>query len=267
MVRPINRPLLFRASCIALIATAMCFGVRADIMDAVSNEFRLTREQVGWIAGAAFWGFTASMFAGGQLCDLIGMRLLLGAAFWTHIAGILVTVLAGGFWALYGGTLAIGVANGFVEAAANPLTATLYPEHKTERLNALHVWFPGGIVIGGLLSWAMTGLGWDWRWKMLGILGPVLLYGVLFVRQPFPLTERVQSQVPTRTMYREALRPGFLVLLFCTLLTAATELGPNQWIPSILTRTAGLPGDLPVGEGHGPGHADPRLRKIRVARR
>lgn len=235
---------LFRASCVALIATAMTFGVRADIMDALSVQFLLSKEQVGWIAGTAFWGFTLSMFAGGQLCDPLGMRALLGMAFAGHVFGILLTVFAGGFWSLYFGTLAIGMANGFVESALNPLIPTLYPEHKTERLNALHVWFPGGIVLGGLLSLGLSELGANWRVKMAAILIAVLPYGALFFRKPLPVSERVQNRVSAHAMYLEALRPGFLLLLFCILLTAATELGPSQWIPSILSRTAHLPGIL-----------------------
>jgi fucose permease len=240
----IRRAPLFRASCIAMVATAMCFGVRAEIIDALAVQFQLTNEQVGWIAGAAFWGFTVAMFLGGQLCDQLGMRRLLATACVGHISGVLLTIFATGFTSLYLGTLAIGLANGLVESVLNPLIPTLYPDRKTERLNALHAWFPGGIVIGGLAAWACTQLGWSWQVKMVLILPPAFLYGVLFLREELPLTERVQHHVSTAAMYREALRPGFVVLLGCIVLTAATELGPSQWLPSILTRTGHLPGIL-----------------------
>ena len=242
--RGVRASSLFRASCVAIVATAMCFGVRAEIMDALASQFHLTNEQVGWIAGAAFWGFTVSMFIGGQLCDVLGMRWLIAMGFAGHVGGILLTVFAGGFNSLYAGTLAIGLANGLIEAAANPLIPTLYPDHKTERLNKLHVWFPGGIVIGGLAALACTRLGWNWQVKMALILVPVFLYGIFFFGEELPPTERVQHRISTGSMYREALRPGFLVMLVCILLTAATELGPSQWIPSILSRAAHLSGIL-----------------------
>ncbi len=239
-----RRANLFRSSCVAIVATAMTFGVRADIMDALSSQFHLTNEQTGWIAGAAFWGFTVSMLVGGILCDLLGMRSLIAAGFAGHIGGILLTIFATGFGSVYAGTLAIGLANGLIEAAANPLTSTLYPDRKTDRLNKLHVWFPGGIVIGGLVAYACAELGLNWQVKMSLILLPVLLYGVLFFRQTLPVTERVQHRLSTGAMYREALRPGFLILVGCMVLTAATELGPAQWIPSLLTRTAQISGIL-----------------------
>lgn len=240
----IRRSNIFRASCVAIVATAMCFGIRAEILDALSSQFHLTNAQTGWIAGAAFWGFTVSMFIGGQICDVLGMRWLVVTAFAGHVAGILTTILATGFVSLYVGTLAIGLANGLVEAVANPLIPTLYPDQKTGRLNALHVWFPGGIVIGGLAAFACTRFGLNWQVKMALILVPVFLYGMLFFLEQLPQTERVQQNFSTRAMYRESLRPGFLVLLGCVILTAATELGPEQWIPSILTNTAHLPGIL-----------------------
>jgi MFS family permease len=98
------------------------------------------------------------MFLGGQICDVVGMRWLVATAFAGHVGGVLLSIFATGFGSLYAGTLAIGLANGLVEATANPLIATLYPDHKTDRLNALHVWFPGGIVIGGLVALLCTQL-------------------------------------------------------------------------------------------------------------
>jgi MFS family permease len=240
----IRRASLFQASCVAIVATAMTFGVRADIMDALGSQFHLTNEQTGWIAGAAFWGFTVSMLIGGILVDVVGMRWLMAVAFVGHIGGILMAIFASGFGSLYAGTMAIGLANGFVESVANPLIPTLYPDRKTDRLNKLHVWFPGGIVIGGLAAYACTQLGLNWQVKMALILFPVILYGILFFKEALPPTERVQHQISARTMYCQALRPGFLIMLVCILLTAATELGPAQWIPSLLTSAAHIPGIL-----------------------
>jgi MFS family permease len=239
---PAQRRLLFNGSCMSLIATALCFAIRGDVFDAQALDFALSKEQIGWTASTAFWGFTLAMIIGGPLCDRIGMKPLLAAAFLMHLTGVLGTVLSTGFWSLYSATLAIGIANGFVEAAINPLAATLYPEQKVQKLNLLHLWFPGGIVLGGLIAWGLTGLGADWRIKTAVILLPTLLYALMLFRLPFPRTEAVASGVPLREIYAEALRPLFLLFFGCMILTAATELAPNQWIPSILSKTTGLPG-------------------------
>ncbi|WP_031501013.1 MFS transporter [Bryobacter aggregatus] len=237
-----NRRSLFNGSCMALIATAFCFAIRGDIFDAQTAEFALSNEQVGWTASTAFWGFTVAMLIGGPLCDRIGMKPLLSSAFLLHLVGILGTIAAQGFTSLYAATLAIGIANGLVEAAVNPLAATLYPEQKVQKLNLLHLWFPGGIVIGGLLCWAMSEAGMGWRIKTAMILVPTVIYAVMLFRLPFPRTEAVEHGVPFREIYAEALRPIFLLFFGCMILTAATELAPNQWVPSILSKTTGLPG-------------------------
>ncbi|MFN8006895.1 MAG: MFS transporter [Terriglobia bacterium] len=239
-----NRNRLYVASCFSMVTLALTFTVRGDILEDLSRQFHLNKEQLGLISGAAFWGFTVSIFTGGQLCDVLGMGRLMTLAFIGHAVGTLSIIMATGFWQLWAGTLILGLANGFVEGAVNPLIASVYPEHKTEKLNALHAWFPGGILLGGLVVYGFTAMNFNWQAKMLLLLVPTIIYGALLVGQRFPLTERVRHGIPAREMYKQALRPQFLVWVFCMLLTASTELGPNQWIPNILTTTAHLPGIL-----------------------
>ena len=238
-----NASRLFNASCLALIVTAMSFAIRGAAMGSWTEEFGLTNEQVGWINGTAFWGFTLAMVFGGPLCDAIGMRRIVGLAFVGHLAGILLTIFAWDYWSLFGGTLLFGIANGSVEAACNPLIAALYPDNKTTKLNQFHVWFPGGIVIGGLVGYLMGKLGLGWQAQFATMLLPLAAYAVLFVGQSMPKTERVEMGVSTGDMFAACLHPVFLLLVVCMLLTAATELGPNQWIPNIL-ENAGVSGLL-----------------------
>lgn len=234
---------LFAASCIALIVTAMSFALRGDAAGAWATQFNLTHEQVGWINGTAFWGFTLAMIFGGPLCDALGLKCIAGFAFVGHVAGILLTIFAWDYWSLYTGTLIFGIANGSVEAACNPLIATLYPNDKTTKLNHFHVWFPGGVVIGGLLAFTLGHAGLGWKIQFAAMLVPTVIYGAMFLGQAFPRTERVESGVSTGAMFAACVRPAFLLMVICMLLTAATELGPGQWIPNILTN-AGVDGIL-----------------------
>lgn len=227
----------------ALIVTAMSFALRGAAAGAWATEFHLTNEQVGWINSTAFWGFTLAMIFGGPLCDVLGLGRIVGIAIAGHAAGILLTIFAWDFWSLYAGTLLFGIANGSVEAACNPLIASVYPKDKTTKLNHFHVWFPGGIVIGGLVAYALGAAGLGWKVQFASMLIPLAIYAFMFFKQEFPRTERVEQGVTTGEMFFECLRPGFLLMVFCMLLTAATELGPSQWIPNILTN-AGVSGIL-----------------------
>ncbi|MDQ6901484.1 MAG: MFS transporter [Bacteroidota bacterium] len=231
----INRKQLFLASRIALIATAMTFAFRTSLSQVWGAQFHLTNEEVGWIFSPAFWGFTLAMIFGGPLCDIIGMKRLLGFAFVGHVAGIVMYLVAKDAMMLFIGTVFIGVGNGMVEAACNPLTVTLFPENKTTMLNRFHVWFPGGIVVGGLLSYLMIDkMHLDWRILIATLLIPAVIYGYMFLKLKFPQTERVTSGVSTKQMFSACLHPLFIIMVICMFLTGATELGTNTWLGALL---------------------------------
>jgi MFS family permease len=233
-MQAVNRKQLFLASRIALIFTAMTFAFK----------FVLTNEQLGWIFSPAFYGFTLAMIFGGPLCDVLGMKKLLILAFAGHIAGVIVYLVAENATMLFVGTLCIGIGNGMVEAACNPLTVTLFPDNKTTMLNRFHVWFPGGIVIGGILSYFIIDQ-WhlDWRILIAFLFIPAIIYGYMFLKLKFPQTERVTKGISTAKMFTSCLSPLFLIMLACMFLTAATELGTNQWLGALL-QGAGVSGIL-----------------------
>ena len=225
----INRQQLFVASCLALLVTSLSFGIRAGILNRLGVEFHLDASQLGTIAATAFWGFPLAIVIGGIVVDIIGMKKLLVAAFIFHLAGILLTIFASGYWTLFLSTLLIGIANGTVEAACNPLVATIYSDNKTTKLNHFHLWFPSGIVIGTLLVFLLDKMGVGWQVQVGLMIIPTLLYGFFFSKLSFPVTERVSSGVSTGQMYRALLSPLFLFMILCMLGTAITELFTNQW--------------------------------------
>jgi MFS family permease len=240
MQTTINRNQLFLASCLALLVTSLSFGIRAGLLNTWSHDFDLKQEEIGIITSTAFWGFPLAIIIGGMVVDIIGMKKLLLAAFIFHLLGIILTITADGFWALFISTLLIGLGNGTVEAACNPLVASLYPNNKTTKLNHFHLWFPGGIVIGTLIVSFFGQYVPDTiylsNWKVLvGImLIPTILYGLIFFRLSFPVTERVASGVTTSEMYKSLLNPLFLVMIVLMFGTAITELFTGQWIDVLL---------------------------------
>ena len=217
----------------------MSGAIRGDIMGDFERVFARSKTEVGWIAGAAFWGFGLSILAGGPLCDVLGMRMLSRLAVAGHVLGTLLTIAAPNFAILFTATLVIGIANGLVEAFANPLVATLFPEQKTTRLVAFHAWFPGGIVIGGVLSYLFSQAGLGWQAKMLMLLVPTVVYAFMFAGQRFPPTEGQAAGVTLGGAFKEIGRPLFLVVWLCMWLTAATELGPGQWYANIFNDVMG----------------------------
>ena len=92
-----------------MLVTSLSFGIRAGILNRLGVEFQLNATQLGTIAATAFWGFPLAVILGGMVVDNIGMKKLLVLAFLFHLAGILMTVFAGGFWSLFLSTLLTGL--------------------------------------------------------------------------------------------------------------------------------------------------------------
>jgi MFS family permease len=244
-----NQSKLFVASCVSLVTTAMVFAIRGDVADPMAGAFHLTHEQLGLIFSPAFWCFTVAIFVSGALVDAVGMRTLHILSALGYFLGIGLIVFAPhpaapvrsifdstGPTLLYAGFMTLGLSQGLVEGVINPLITTLYSTQKTRRLNALHAWWPGGLVIGGLVAFVMTRVFHArWELKMAMILVPAALYLLQALSLQYPQTERVQSKVTTAQMWREAARPGFILLFCCMWMTAAIEVGPDQWFPSVMS--------------------------------
>jgi MFS family permease len=241
----VHRDRLFVASCCALAVSAVAFAVIGDILGTLKSHFVLSNQEVGYIGGAAIWGFALSIIALGPLVDVLGMRFLVRVAMVCHVLGAIVMIVATGFWSLFAGALILSLGNGVIEAVCNPLVATLYPEKKAHRLNQFHVWWPGGIVLGGLASYALNAMGNDsWQLRLGLILIPAVVYIALMLRERFPATENVASGVTTGEMFAATFTsPLFLLMLATMFITASIELGPGRWIPAVLT-AGGLPGIL-----------------------
>jgi MFS family permease len=203
---------------------------------------------MGLIFSPAFWAFTIAIFISGALVDMVGMRALHVLSALGYFVGIGLVLVAPhpaapvasifdntGTTLLYAGFLVMGLSQGLVEGVINPLVATIYSDQKTKRLNMLHAWWPGGLVIGGLIAVALTqAFNASWQVKLGTILVPAAIYLAMALTMPYPQTERVTSNVSTGAMWQEAARPLFLLLFVCMWMTAAAELGPDQWFPSVM---------------------------------
>jgi MFS family permease len=222
----------------------MIFVIRGAITDEVKAIYQINNEEYGWVSSMAFFGFASSILVASPMLDALGMRNLLYLALALHIGGIIAFITAPNYQVLYLSMLFAGFGNGLVEAVINPLAATLYPGEKTHKLNVLHAWWPGGLIIGGLLAVLMGRIGLSWKIQMAVVLIPTFVYGLMIFGQKFPPTERQAAGVSTGQMLRVALRPAFLVLLGCMMVTASMELAPGQWVESVLRRTANMSGTL-----------------------
>lgn len=247
---------LFRLANLAIFTIGLGFAVRAAIADSLRTEiFALidphrAATMVGEALGMTFLGFALTLLIGSALLDLIGIRrMLLLSALCNGLGSTAVllashlTPSAGSYYLILAGLLATGLGWGTIEAAINPLVVSIAPENKSARLNAVHAWWPAGIVFGGLIGAGVKSASWPWQLNLLILCVPSTLLFYQSFKASFPQTERVQQGVSYADMWREIYRrPQFLIFWFCMWLTASTELAPGQWVDLSLSNTVGMSG-------------------------
>ncbi len=249
---------LFTGICMALMPTAFSFILVSNILNQLKTEFILTNADVGYIGGAALWGMSVSLLAIGPFLEKIGFKKATIGAFIGHISGVTLFLVAyffagdpSAFWILFLGAIGMGCGNGMIEVAGNPMTAALYPDNKTTKLNHFHGFYTGGLVLGGLIGWGMTQIGsvgainiGHWTAQMAIVYIPILIYGWLLFPRKFPKTEIAEAGIPIKEMFRYTFTtPGVLGLILLMIFTLGVEMGTMRWIPDVL-QAAGLHGIL-----------------------
>ncbi|WPP53474.1 MFS transporter [Catalinimonas niigatensis] len=237
----VNKNALFYGSCFALITTGFTFSIRAGILPQLGEEFGLTAEQLGFINSMWFFGFPISMVIGGLVYHTVGPKNIMTVAFVTHTLGILLTIYAGGYVGLLISTLLIGFGNGCTEAACNPMIADMYSGLKMNKmLNRFHMWFPGSIVVGSIVSKFMTDFNMGWEAQIWILIIPTIIYAVMFFGKTFPKA-KVEGATSLKENFKAMFSPVYGFLFFAMFLTAITEFGPNQWVSIILSSSGAEP--------------------------
>ena len=236
-----NKNRLFYGSCFALITTAFSFSIRAGILPQLGEAFDLNGQQLGFINSMWFLGFPISMILGGLFYHTIGPKRIMQFAFLTHMLGIILTIYSGGYVGLLISTLLIGIGNGCTEAACNPMIADAYEgKEMNTLLNRFHMWFPGGIVVGSLISKFMTDADLGWQAQIWVIVIPTLIYVYLFYGQEFPKSKVEAANSVTGNLKAMA-TPIYIFILGCMALTAISEFGPQQWTSLIMQSSGAQP--------------------------
>lgn len=211
---------------IALITTAFAFITRAFMINTPEMwpaDFGLDKVEAQTLFGHGIWPFAISIILFSLVIDKVGYRVAMIFSFvcYAIYAGLallayntvknagagaeeLAAAQATGLKYLTAGSIILGLGNGTVEAFINPVVATLFSKEKTKWLNILHAGWPGGLVVGGLIT---LGLGdaakSDWRLLIYIIAIPALVYLVMLIAAKFPVSERVSSGATYRDMLGE----------------------------------------------------------------
>ena len=167
---------IFLVSVLSLVTAGICAALRGFITPELKAAFfdpidlAHSATLVSQSLSVAFLGFAITIAVGSPLLDALGMHRLLPLSSLCFIAGTLEMIFTGKISSgpgaasvIWSSALLMGIGWGLAETVINPLTATLYPNHKTERLNILHAWWPGGLIIGSLAGLGLNALHFDWK--------------------------------------------------------------------------------------------------------
>ncbi len=228
-----NAQRLLWAGFLAILAAGIGFGIRGGILATWAADFGFTGAQLGAIGGAGFTGFCFGIIIGGLVVDKIGYGKLIVAAFLFHMLSAFITFAATkgqaqttAYLFLYIGTFVFALANGTLEAVANPLVSTLFPRNRTHYLNILHASWPAGLVLGGLVGWILgDGMHVSWKLQLGLFLVPTALYGLAFFGQPFPKSEASAKGLSVGEMLQEVGILGAIVACFLVGLFFRDQLG------------------------------------------
>ncbi len=258
MNESIDRKRLYHVGNLSIFMIGLGFAVRANIAPNLQADIYdkidlvNSAAMVGEALGITFTGFALTLLFGSALVDWIGMKMMLLLSALGYLAGAAGLLVAASMpvddsvaTIVLVSLLLTGLGWGAVEAASNPMVAALYPEEKTHRLNILHAWWPGGIVVGGLLGVAISRFGLAWELNMFVLILPALALAWMVARSAFPVTERVAEGVSYSEMLGELVkRPLFWVFWICMYFTASAELAPGQWVNISLSNIVGMEGIL-----------------------
>ncbi len=253
-----NKKSIFWICVLALFTAALANSVRAGAAGAMKAalldpiDAQHSGEMIGTVLGNSFLGFALSLLVLSPLLDRLGAKRVIMLASACFVVGPLLVLLApsagsGSVYLLLNLAMVIwGFGWGATEASINPVTATLYPDDKTGKLNSLHAYWPAGIIVGGLLSvlfFNQLDLSWQTLVGLTIIPGAVL--GLWAMRHEFPQTESKAQGVTFNEMIAEPFkRPSFWIFFAIMFLTASTELAPGAWVDVALTKTVGMSGIL-----------------------
>jgi MFS family permease len=223
-----NAQRLLWAGFMAIAAAGVGFSIRGGILGDWGAQFGFTQSDLGAITGGGLTGFGIIILFGALLADKLGYGRLMITAFLMHLISAVLTLAATplfnakvgadpvaakaiAYQCLFWGMFLFAIGNGIAESVVNPLVATLFPKQKTHYLNILHAGWPGGLIVGGLLSYFMVGKV-KWEIQMSLFLLPVVIYGVMLLGQRFPESEASKHGVEYSDMLKELGLLGAIVI-------------------------------------------------------
>jgi predicted MFS family arabinose efflux permease len=218
------------------------------VLKPIGDEFHLSGEQLGLVAGLAYGlPFAMAAIPFGYLVDRTNRKVLLSIALTGWSAATAVCAAATGFWTLLAGRAAVGAS----EAGGSPTGMSILSDYfgVNQRATAIGIWYLSagiGFAIAFFAGgWVVAEYGWRMTFLLAGIPGllmaPILL---LTVREPprgqFDQPEPAQKASLWLRMKELLSRPGIAWGIAAITCIATGIYGMSIWLATFLIERHGL---------------------------
>lgn len=163
-------------------AMSQAFRTAATVMaPALSQEFQLSKQQLGLFAAAFHFSFASLQLFMGMGIDVYGPRPTILVAFPCAVIGALVTASAQGFGTLVLGQVLTGIGCAPAFLVCTVFIARSFPTGRFAAVNgaALGLGAVGLLLTGTPLAWVIERFSWRWGFVALASLALVAWFAIL----------------------------------------------------------------------------------------
>jgi FHS family glucose/mannose:H+ symporter-like MFS transporter len=242
-------------SCTAYIGTGILIASMGPLLSELSGRTGATLAALGGLFMAFYLGSFLAQSMSGPLSERIGLRPVMMDGLAIMAAGAVGLTLARSLTAVLAGGFVAGFGQGAIDIAVNLLVVKAYQHRSVSALNALHLFFGVGSMVGpAVVSLALrltagggngTGLPAMWLGSLL-LMGLMVPVARLATAGRTPGGDASQAETPagqSDTAGRAfSYRSPFLwVYAGLLLLFVGVEMGTGGWITTYMGRVAAMP--------------------------
>ena len=184
-------------------------------LPAIRSSLELTILQAGTLTALLQLGFSAAVFIGGPISDVLKKNtvLMLGCLFMgIHL---ILFGFSEWFWLNLIGIAFIGIGGGLIESSSNPLLIQLFPGQESMVMQLHHFFFALGSLAGPLIMGAVLAKAIPWQWAYIGfgLFALSIFFFILLQKATIPQKKGRFEMKPVRELMTEK---TFLSLFFVT---------------------------------------------------
>ncbi|MCR9191334.1 MAG: MFS transporter [Gammaproteobacteria bacterium] len=238
-----HRAWYFLLCYLACSAYTLDFVLRSALQPQLMAIYNLSASELVYYYNLVYAGLLVGVIGFGCLVDMINYRTCFIWIWLAQILGLVkvfaispVVQSAPMAHQLKVGMFLMGISEGGIYAVIHPLLALAFNkpnESKAKIMNYLHTNWPLIAIFGISLQQIIVANHFNWYWQVYALLIFPSLYLLTAMMLPFP-KQSYTHRIPLMSRIKSILRPGYLLLFFCMVVTVSIEHSPLSWVRRLI---------------------------------